>query len=327
MQHTGIKKYVCDDGNFDKIKQFILDVEPKTVLLWGGEPLLYWERFTAITDFIRSYSISCFITTITNGSLLTEEKIKYINNNNIYIGLSNDAFATKETRFNDILTNRNLFNLFKKIKNKSINTVISSKTQDIYSVWEYYDKLFNREVINVNFEVLKNLKYDKELGSFDFDKFQATLVKLKEDFIGDVLKERYESRAFLFFRPLLNLTDNQLNTVDKKYLESLYHLKCGTMTSVIVIDFNGNIYMCKNSDKIIGNIDDIEKARKELSKEIKIPAWCKECPYLFICDPAGCVVEDETSKKDSCKINKMIYQTFFEALEEILSIQKQNNVL
>lgn len=85
--------------------------------------------------------------------------------------------------------------------------------------------------------------------------------------------------------------------------------------------------MCKNSDKIIGNIDDIEKARKELSKEIKIPAWCKECPYLFICDPAGCVVEDETSKKDSCKINKMIYQTFFEALEEILSIQKQNNVL
>lgn len=284
---------------------------------------MYWKQFKELVIFTRNCFQDCEITTITNGSLLTEEKVGFINKYNVGVGLSNDGFATKETRYNDVLKNPKIFKLYSKIKVRGINTVISAKTQDIYKVWGYYDKLFSPAFVNVNFDILKNFKCDKELGGFDFDKLQITLSKLKKDFIDDVLNERYERRAFLFFKSLLNLTNHQMGSAN---MDNLYHLKCGTMTNVIVIDLYGNIYMCKNSDKIIGNIDDIEKAREELSKEIKIPIWCQDCPYLFICDPAGCVVEDEISKKDSCKINKKIYQTFFEALEEILSIQKQNNV-
>ena len=232
------------------------------------------------------------------------------------------GYATEKTRYVDVLKNPEIFRLYSEIESKGINTVLSAKTQDVYEVWEYYDKLFAPYFVNVNFDILKNFKNDEELGNFDFDKFQITLSKLKKDFIDDVLNERYEGRAFLFFKPLLNLANHQMVSANSENIDVLYHLKCGTMTNVIVIDFHGNVYMCKNSDKIIGNIDNIENARKELYKEVKIPIWCKECPYLFICDPAGCVVENEDNKMESCKINKMIYGTFLEALKYILSIRK-----
>ncbi|WP_278935410.1 radical SAM/SPASM domain-containing protein [Phascolarctobacterium faecium] len=322
MQHTGIKSPINSTDNFELIKDFIVRTKPKRLLLWGGEPLMYWEQFRELVMFVRSHFKDCEVNTITNGSLLTEEKVKFINEYNVGVGISNDGYATEKTRYVDVLKNPEIFRLYSEIESKGINTVLSAKTQDVYEVWEYYDKLFAPYFVNVNFDILKNFKNDEELGNFDFDKFQITLSKLKKDFIDDVLNERYEGRAFLFFKPLLNLANHQMVSANSENIDVLYHLKCGTMTNVIVIDFHGNVYMCKNSDKIIGNIDNIENARKELYKEVKIPIWCKECPYLFICDPAGCVVENEDNKMESCKINKMIYGTFLEALKYILSIRK-----
>lgn len=322
MQHTGIKSPINSTDNFELIKDFIVRTKPKRLLLWGGEPLMYWEQFRELVMFVRSHFKDCEVNTITNGSLLTEEKVKFINEYNVGVGISNDGYATEKTRYVDVLKNPEIFRLYSEIESKGINTVLSAKTQDVYEVWEYYDKLFAPYFVNVNFDILKNFKNDEELGNFDFDKFQITLSKLKKDFIDDVLNERYEGRAFLFFKPLLNPANHQMVSANSENIDVLYHLKCGTMTNVIVIDFHGNVYMCKNSDKIIGNIDNIENARKELYKEVKIPIWCKECPYLFICDPAGCVVENEDNKMESCKINKMIYGTFLEALKYILSIRK-----
>lgn len=316
MQHIGIKKPISNLNNFNRIKQFIIDIAPKKILLWGGEPLLYWEQFKEIVLFCRGVFSNIEITTITNGSLLTQDKVDFINEYSVNIGLSNDAFATVETRYIDILQQPDKFALFKQIKSKGINTVVSAKTQDLYKVWKYYDDLFG-EFVNVNFDILKNFKNDIVLGNFNFNRFQETMNNLQQDYVLDILHENYQGRAFLFFSPLMRLANRQNNIHNNNQIA---HLKCGTMNTVIVLDFNGNVYKCKNSDCIIGNISDLESAKKNLEKDISIPQWCKGCSYQNICDPTGCVVETEENKKDSCKINKIIYRAFYNALNTVMAI-------
>lgn len=75
MQHTGIKSPINSTDNFELIKDFIVRTKPKRLLLWGGEPLMYWEQFRELVMFVRSHFKDCEVNTITNGSLLTEEKI------------------------------------------------------------------------------------------------------------------------------------------------------------------------------------------------------------------------------------------------------------
>lgn len=320
MQHTGIKSEIKNSDSFDAIKEFIKTQNPNKLLLWGGEPLLYWDKFIELVLFARSVSKDMQITTITNGSLLNKDKVDFINKYNIGIGLSNDAFATLDTRYNDVLKNQGIFDLYKSIKSKGINTVISAKTQDIYKVWEYYDKLFYPEFINVSFDVLKNFTQDKVLGSFDYDKFRETMNKIKDGFVRSVINEDYNSREFLFFLNYITLAKNS------DFKEGICHLKCGTMRSVIVIDFNGNIYKCKNSNDIIGHINNLEEARKNLNNLINIPAWCNDCKYKNICDTNGCVVETEDIKKENCEVNKIIYEAFYNGLDEILSILNSKHI-
>lgn len=322
MQHTGIKQPIENANNFEKIKPFIKEVKPKKILLWGGEPLLYWDKFKEVVLFVRSIDRDINIVTITNGSLLTQEKVDFFNKYNVGIGLSNDAFATQDTRFNDVLSSKKIFNLFKQIHSKGINTVISARTQDIYKVWQYYDEKFPNEHINVNFDMLKNFTMDKFLGDFDLNKFQITLNKLKQGFVKSVLSNDFNSREFSFFLPLISLTNKQVQLPQYK---TLHHLKCGTMDSVIIVDFKGNIYKCKNSNEIIGNIGNLEQAKECLESKINIPSWCLGCPYEFICDTTGCVVETDEIKRNSCVINKMVYKTFFESLDCISNILNKSS--
>lgn len=316
MQHFGITKNIETNNDFSKIKQFLLETKPKKIVLWGGEPLLYWNKITNIVPFIREQlGRDVTINTITNGSLLTQDKVDFINEYNIGVGLSNDAFATKETRYTDVLQNEKIFNLYKQIKSKGINIVLSAKTQDLYKVWAYYDELFG-EFVNVGYDVLKNFSNDHELGNFDYAEFQKTLDKMKDGFVKSVLEENFESREYLFFERYVTMLNFALqNNTENK-------LKCGVFETALNVDFDGNLYLCKNSDSIVGNVNDVNKAKLDFEKYKNVPSFCSGCKYMNVCDTCLCVLENEELKRESCKVNKMIYHSFYNGLEELLNMQR-----
>lgn len=47
---------------------------------------------------------------------------------------------------------------------------------------------------------------------------------------------------------------------------------------------------------------------------MKVPEGCNKCQYYTICDPAGCVIENEKMKMKSCKLNAIVYDAFFEGI-------------
>ncbi len=67
--------------------------------LFGGEPLMNWPTVTFIADYVRKREAECGknikLTLTTNGTLLTDEKIKFLNDRRVMLVLSLDG--KKET--------------------------------------------------------------------------------------------------------------------------------------------------------------------------------------------------------------------------------------
>ena len=308
MQRYGIQKEIFSNENFDKIKLFLEKTDVKKIMLWGGEPLMYWEKILKLVPYLHDIKPDFRINMITNGSLLTEDKVAFINKYDIGVGLSHDGENTVLTRGKDVLKNPSTMFFFKQIKNKGICCVISAVTQDIYEVWRYYDKLFP-EGIAVNFDMLKDFLDIKFLNSFDYEKFGRTMKKIAVRFADAAYREDFAAREYHFFYNHVGILNNVLKN-DRK----TFHLKCGVMSNAINIDFDGNILLCKNSDIVIGSLSDLSAAKKRFETYVKVPEGCNKCQYYTICDPAGCVIENEKMKMKSCKLNAIVYDAFFEGI-------------
>ncbi|BBI61635.1 hypothetical protein HSBAA_29410 [Vreelandella sulfidaeris] len=76
------------------VQQFISDLDkwvttaPKRIEFWGGEPLLYWRRIEALIPLLVNKWPAAELSIVTNGSLLTEDKVDVIISNGINIAIS-----------------------------------------------------------------------------------------------------------------------------------------------------------------------------------------------------------------------------------------------
>lgn len=92
LPYADIKNYVT------KLKHFYDNyIEKRNVIkvvLWGGEPLLYFDTFKAVREEILEQfdgPQEVVFTTVTNGKLLTGDRFKYLYDNNVGVGLSYDG--------------------------------------------------------------------------------------------------------------------------------------------------------------------------------------------------------------------------------------------
>ena len=68
-----------------------LEGEPERIELWGGEPFLYWAKIKRLVPALAERFPSARFSIITNGSLLDREKIDFIAQYDIAIGISHDG--------------------------------------------------------------------------------------------------------------------------------------------------------------------------------------------------------------------------------------------
>ena len=61
------------------------------IIIYGGEPLTNWELLCKIVKYIRTKDINVKLTTITNGTLLTKDRILFLKENKVGVGVSLDG--------------------------------------------------------------------------------------------------------------------------------------------------------------------------------------------------------------------------------------------
>ena len=111
FEHIKTNEYMTPETAIDIIKKSYHKIDPKlgmfTINIFGGEPLLNWKTVKAILGYVSTNHLRCKIGITTNLTILTEEMIKYFDDNDVMLLVSFDGVGHDKNRCNthDIVVN------------------------------------------------------------------------------------------------------------------------------------------------------------------------------------------------------------------------------
>ena len=296
----------------EKALSFLDNYNSETKIMlsfWGGEPLLY---FDSIKRIVERYKEKFFFEIVSNGSLLTEDIIDFLNKYEIKFHLSHDGKITEYTRNVDVLKNDRLKNLFEKIKNKSVNLTITSHSPSMKEMFEYYPSNYS---ININMMInTTDTPISRDFANFDCEKYKNDLQYLfnsyEEYLLGDANKHREAGTVLRFMGSLQAFIDE--GRVRNRCFA------CGHGKKMLNMDANGNFYLCHNSCVKIGSVEEgYDIASEKLDKILeKHTAKCRECEIKDIC-AGDCFMLNGYGEKQGCELLKQYYRVFLPWLLEM----------
>lgn len=263
---------------------------------FGGEPLMNFETIKMLVEYGRTiekeYNKNFRFTVTTNGVLLDDEKIDYINENMDNVVLSIDGRKATNDRMRKTVNEKGSYDV---IVNNFKNFVQKRMDKDYFARGTY-------TAFNLDFS--EDVRHIRDLG-FDKISVEPVVAKpeekyaLKEEHI-EVLKNEYEKLAKLYI--------DSYGTENKKFQFFHFNIEldggpciykrsigCGAGTEYIAVTPTGDFYPCHQfvgqEEFIIGNVDEgitkdtvVDKFRNVSVNEKPV---CRDCWAKYYCS-GGC---------------------------------------
>lgn len=270
---------------------------------WGGEPFVYWKTLQPLVDAIIKKYPNCTRSIITNGSLIDEEKIKWIIDTDMYIGISHDGpgqHVRGPDPLEDPICKSAIIKLFKlrapegKI---SFNAMINSKNTSRENIENYFKDLI---VSNLSEEYLQYLRIGEGgfVDAYDEGGLANSLLDGEEEM-------KYRNNAFVEIRSgkvtkYISISQKMSGFMNSiKYGDILDSVpqKCGMDKSdAMAVDLNGNVITCQNVSAVaknpagyshkIGHVSDLENVKLDTATHWSDREECPNCPVIHICKGA-----------------------------------------
>ena len=272
---------------------------------FGGEPLMNFETIKKLVDYGRSLEKDnnkhFRFTITTNGVLLDDEKINYINENMDNVVLSIDGRKEKNDRMRKTANDKGSYDI---IVNNFKRFVEKRGDKDYFARGTF---------TSYNLDFSEDVKHIRELG---FDKISVEPVvaaseekyALKDEHL-DILKKEYEKLTEYFI---------ESNKSDKKFQFFHFNIEldggpciykrsigCGAGTEYVAVTPTGEFYPCHQfvgqEEFIIGNVDEgitkDEITSKFKNVSVNEKPVCKECWAKYYCS-GGCHANAYNFNKD-----------------------------
>jgi uncharacterized protein len=262
---------------------------------WGGEPFVYWKTMKPLAERIRSMYPNSNFSLITNGSLLDDEKLEWLDQMGFSFAISHDGpgqsvrgpdpFDTEEST--QIL--RKAFRMFGPSGRISINTMMNSKNTSRADAQAYFENLLGEEAQYLTFgeggfvdaydeggmeNSLSSLEQEVEYRKRAYDEISSgkadrfSIVRSKMESFGQLIADR---------TPSVSLGQ-----------------KCGMdRREQIAVDLNGNVITCQNVSTAgtspagvshkIGHVDQIDQVKLSTITHWSDRSECQNCPVLQVC--------------------------------------------
>jgi uncharacterized protein len=264
---------------------------------FGGEPLMNWEVVKELVEYGRKkekeYNKNIRFTITTNGVLLDDEKIKYINENMHNVVLSLDGRKDVNDAMRPTLNDKGSYDIIV----PKFKQLIDERPKDKY----YYIRgTFTRQ----NLDFSKDVLHFADLG-FGLTSIEPVVdsennpYALREEDLPKIFEE-YENLA-------VEYADRQLGEDKFKFFHFMIDLNqgpcvikrlsgCGAGSEYMAITPTGDVYPCHqfvgNEDFKLGNIMGELDIPKDLQNEFRNAHVynkqdCKECWAKFYCS-GGC---------------------------------------
>ncbi len=301
---------------------------------WGGEPFVYWKTLKPLAELIIEKYPNATRSVITNGSLIDDEKIEWIVNTDMNIGISHDG-PGQHVRGPDPLedkdSRKSILKLFKlrAVEGKvSFNAMINSKNTSRDNIETYFKDLISNELGQ---EYLQYLVIGEGgfVDAYDEGGLANSLLDGEEDI-------KYRNLSFNEIRQgkvskYISISQKMTGFIESikqgRRIESLPQ-KCGMDKSdSIALDLNGNVLTCQNVSSVstnpagishhIGHVSDLENVKLDTATHWSDRQECPNCPVVHICKGACMFLSGdlwEASCNNAFSDNIIIFANAFELM-------------
>ena len=275
VEHSGIRKH-CEIDFF------------------GGEPLMNLKTVKAVTEYVRKREQETGkkfkLTLTTNGMLLSDETIRWLNENHISMVLSLDG--RKETHDN-MRPDAGGHGTYDRVLKNFRKLVDSRRGEDYYLRGTYTKENmdFTKDVLDIHdqgFDILSVepvVLKDSPLGFSEED-----LPRIREEYdrlTRAYLKRRQEGRGFFFFHFNMDLSNGPC--VAKRLAG------CGAGHEYYAVAENGDLYPCHQFvgrekyrlGDVFNGVQDQELPRYFRESHVLNKEKCGDCWARFFCS-GGC---------------------------------------
>lgn len=325
--------------------------EKVNLVFFGGEPTLLWDELIVPTVQYanQQYKDEIHFGITTNGTLLSEERVKFLSDNNFNLLLSIDG-APETQNYNRPCHNS---------KQNSFDLVI----QNIPYILKYFPNTTFRSTIDESTvsHTFENYMFAQYLGFnniFMMPNGRTTWEQKNLDILEQEFEKIYVYMTYCFEQNKMPISFSEINKsfervknnqefllTHRRPFRSIY--RCGLGTGMGAIGFDGKIYGCQeqnsyqdNSHFLLGDIFngiDTDKHIKLLSEYAEVeklscgehPEYCIDCPLQNICSTQNCPSSSydlfHTFGKDNY-VHCYWYRIMNKYAEKIL-LYLQNNIL
>lgn len=268
---------------------------------WGGEPFVYWKTLSILGSVIRSLYPKAGINIVTNGSMLTEEIIDWLDTMNISVGISHDGPAFKAQRdkadpLDDpekLLLIRKLYERLKPKGHIGFNCVITRINPSIAAVGEYI-----AERLGVPVEAL-NLSTEEIILPYDEGGMASSPQNDDEQrgIMNFTFMDAVSGRALSSPTVKSKIEDFAASLASARPSASLGQ-KCGMdKPTHLAMNMAGEIVTCQNTSSTkkhrIGHASDLAGVKLHTLHHWMHRDECNNCPVLQLCKGACFYIEGD----------------------------------
>ena len=279
-----------------------IQVDPDNLRIefWGGEPLVYWKALKVLGEGLRERFPKAHFNIITNGSLLDDEKINWLDELGFGVSISHDGPAHKATRGPDPLetpaTRQAIRSLYDRLFPKGMigfGCVLTKDNRSLVAIREYIGERLGipaRDIPLSTEEIL--LPYDQ--GGLALS---PSTDEEHEQFLTDVFWEAVRGGSMPVGAVRGKCEDFYCSLAQGRPARTLGQ-KCGMdKPEHLAVDLKGNVLTCQNTSATkghgIGSVEAFDDIRLTTSRHWSTRPECNRCPVVQLCKGSCMFLEDD----------------------------------
>ncbi len=271
---------------------------PSRIEFWGGEPFVYFAKLKRLVPALREKFPAAELLIITNGSLIDDEIIEFVERHDILVAVSHDGpgqHLRGPDPFEEPERARWLRELWRRRgakKRMSFNVVLTPANCDVEKTHDWLAKKIGDPDVK--------LFTEGAVSSYD-----ATTMKGSARFTPREYEVLERSIVSLFRKGraerYVNLQEKAKDFVDALYTRRPARAlgqKCGMdREDELAVDLSGQVMTCQNTGAKgkhgIGSVDAFEDIRLDTAWHWSHRECCNHCPVLQLCKGSCMFLEGE----------------------------------
>jgi uncharacterized protein len=286
---------------------------PFEIEFWGGEPLLYWKKLQILVEKAHKAFGKIKMSIVTNGTLLTRERIDWLHDNGFTFAISHDG-PGQSLRGEDPLEDPETLEIwryaFEKMGERAaINCVLTAKNHDLLQIFLWFEARLGDVKLNV-----EDVVTDYGGGSMSESELDALYKSVR----------KYAETGMALFFPRIRwsfLHFLQTLSTSKPLVGS--HQICGMdRKDQIAVDLHGNVLTCQNagveSGHKIGHISAMDEVALSTSSSFMRRPNCMNCAVVHLCY-GSCMFLDGREFESSCQSSYIYNQAILAGIIKLLT--------